>query len=888
VGQNVQSHPRSVFFSMIRAGDKLCKRHQGDLELHSRENLLKRHKLKKDEGINDVIQLFWDTLDMVKNQDNLTISKEVYLALNFKFHKALVPHVDEDEARVAGGTDWAKDTKGSSSMDFEMFDHSMFEIADMWVDIICADEYREFLKTLLATICWQSDADGPWRWKRDSQIVCCINEADMEDEDHVWHWDSTVTDANQKLGKDEKRKSLKVDVAAIGDDGELFTRVTKLKDLADMGLVHGTTSAAWDKIMHQGLSRMGRKHVHMGLATLEDGGSPGGVDGGSDADGANANGANADSAAGGANAGGVNGGASAGAAASDEDITWGDDGVAGGISRAVAGGVPESSDVLVYLDAQKMLDAGLALYRSKDGTLLCPGAGVRGMIEPKFFKKAVDMATGDVVYNHATGFKRAVKKRTGSPNMLVVRKQRDGKRVVDRARNDDSPGFERKRSAGATEGEGGASAHSSPGGPRLEGKERWKIPGANDALDGAVAYLGGGGGGPPPPLTEDSTDEERENFRLYWSSQDPAWKQVAPLGHSAYGEEQARSHDRAAVGKEQNAELAKALVAEKERLDRAARKLERKQSQDRAGERKASIPTEERRRKGSKSRKNSVETKQSTDSAKMAESVSLPQIGTKPSPEAVSRAQRKVSSSGGRKASAGSVDDGGGGKPRSRRKATRQDRSAINIGDEETVKELPSAMHSRAGSLPSIAQGGGITLLQQLEQIGVAPQYGSPNAGPRKRRRGASVDSRTGGTPPTAGGSGSKPRPSMAVRQSPLHKVDETVPDASGPGLLGVQPVRAQQRVSMMIGGGAGAAGVNRPAANVAAIAEEEGGGGVGGQSPQLPTNRMRARQITIANQQRRITSNTIREPRQTKVGDASLKNDVLAANGARRKVSQT
>ena len=93
---------------MIRAGDKLCKRHQGDLELHSRENLLKRHKLKKDEGINDVIQLFWDTLDMVKNQDNLTISKEVYLALNFKFHKALVPHVDEDEARVAGGTDWVR------------------------------------------------------------------------------------------------------------------------------------------------------------------------------------------------------------------------------------------------------------------------------------------------------------------------------------------------------------------------------------------------------------------------------------------------------------------------------------------------------------------------------------------------------------------------------------------------------------------------------------------------------------------------------------------------------------------------------------------------------------------------------------------------------------
>ena len=134
--------------------------------------------------------------------------------------------------------------------------------------------------------------------------------------------------------------------------------------------------------------------------------------------------------------------------------------------------------------------------------------------------------------------------------------------------------------------------------------------------------------------------------------------------------------------------------------------------------------------------------------------------------------------------------------------------------------------------------------------------------------------------------SGAAPADAEEQRVAVVVRLD--LHDASGPGVLGVQPVRAQQRVSMMMGGGAGAAGVNRPAANVAAIAEEEGGGGVGGQSPQLPTNRMRARQITIANQQRRITSNTIREPRQTKVGDASLKNDVLAANGARRKVSQT
>ena len=60
---------------------------------------------------------------------------------------------------------------------------------------------------------------------------------------------------------------------------------------------------------------------------------------------------------------------------------------------AVVSGMRTSATVLVYLDAARMLAAGLALYRSANGVLLSPGDD-RGLVAPAFFARVVDAETG--------------------------------------------------------------------------------------------------------------------------------------------------------------------------------------------------------------------------------------------------------------------------------------------------------------------------------------------------------------------------------------------------------------------------------------------------------------------------------------------------------------
>jgi len=87
--------------------------------------------------------------------------------------------------------------------------------------------------------------------------------------------------------------------------------------------VHGTTVEAWNDIRCSGLCRMGRAHVHFAVGLPGDSG--------------------------------------------------------------VISGMRKSCRVHIYVDALAILGAGIPLYRSANGVILCPGAGSRGMIDRKFF-----------------------------------------------------------------------------------------------------------------------------------------------------------------------------------------------------------------------------------------------------------------------------------------------------------------------------------------------------------------------------------------------------------------------------------------------------------------------------------------------------------------------
>jgi 2'-phosphotransferase len=133
-----------------------------------------------------------------------------------------------------------------------------------------------------------------------------------------------------------------------GEDGQLMLRANqghtlasvqsgqllrRVQDPAECGAcVHGTTKAAWALIRERGLNRMQRNHVHMALDIPNNG--------------------------------------------------------------KVISGARLNSEVLVFLDAPKMMGSGrLPLFLSENGVVLCEGDS-RGTIAPTFFKRAVDAATG--------------------------------------------------------------------------------------------------------------------------------------------------------------------------------------------------------------------------------------------------------------------------------------------------------------------------------------------------------------------------------------------------------------------------------------------------------------------------------------------------------------
>ncbi|XP_026833981.1 tRNA 2'-phosphotransferase 1 [Drosophila erecta] len=92
--------------------------------------------------------------------------------------------------------------------------------------------------------------------------------------------------------------------------------------------VHGTYYRYWEAISNQGLSRMNRNHVHF--------------------------------------------------ACSDE-------------TNGTLSGFRSDCQILIYLNVEKVLAAGIPIYRSSNNVLLCPG--IRGIIHSSYFQRVVDRKT---------------------------------------------------------------------------------------------------------------------------------------------------------------------------------------------------------------------------------------------------------------------------------------------------------------------------------------------------------------------------------------------------------------------------------------------------------------------------------------------------------------
>lgn len=96
--------------------------------------------------------------------------------------------------------------------------------------------------------------------------------------------------------------------------------------------VHGTNRKAWESISAQGLSRMGRNHIHLAQGIPGDG---------------------------------------------------------------VISGMRNSAQVLIYVDVQKALDAGITFSLSENGVVLTEG-DERGFLSPEYFLRVEDRQSGPI------------------------------------------------------------------------------------------------------------------------------------------------------------------------------------------------------------------------------------------------------------------------------------------------------------------------------------------------------------------------------------------------------------------------------------------------------------------------------------------------------------
>lgn len=125
-------------------------RDQGNLDFYSNDNLIQRKNIRNSEIIKRILSLWWKTCDPLKHGGVLKMNE--YLVLNTKIQKAVDPDFEPRHALKMAKQDWKRDAQGKSALTEDMFNASIFEIADMWTDSVDVQDYAQCLTGLLSTI----------------------------------------------------------------------------------------------------------------------------------------------------------------------------------------------------------------------------------------------------------------------------------------------------------------------------------------------------------------------------------------------------------------------------------------------------------------------------------------------------------------------------------------------------------------------------------------------------------------------------------------------------------------------------------------------------------------------------------------------------------------
>eukprot|EP00899_Mesostigma_viride_P002018 jgi/Mesvir1/11817/Mv00173-RA.2 len=133
--------------------DKVAYERQVNLDMYSEENLRRRDKLRRHPLIRRCLDRWWHAIIIPKfdSDHDGYLSKWEYFLYHKALNEALNPNeepISEEEAEKMAQEDWEHDCKGAHRISMEVFQDAMFELADLWVETVNAQDYIDFLDFL--------------------------------------------------------------------------------------------------------------------------------------------------------------------------------------------------------------------------------------------------------------------------------------------------------------------------------------------------------------------------------------------------------------------------------------------------------------------------------------------------------------------------------------------------------------------------------------------------------------------------------------------------------------------------------------------------------------------------------------------------------------------
>ena len=132
---------------------------QGTESYDTPEALAMRAAVKEDVRVQRELDRFWSAYN---KDDADRISKAEYLKVHVKIGLVLVPDLTPEEAHASGEEDWKEDARGQETMGRAELFACLFQLADMWVDSLSAEDYAKFLRRLFrrVTVRYTTHATG--------------------------------------------------------------------------------------------------------------------------------------------------------------------------------------------------------------------------------------------------------------------------------------------------------------------------------------------------------------------------------------------------------------------------------------------------------------------------------------------------------------------------------------------------------------------------------------------------------------------------------------------------------------------------------------------------------------------------------------------------------